>query len=98
MLKISSAIAAIILTTGVASAESARFDVDLYRGNPVLDASYAAPNQAAAYRQQNARAAFAYAPRAAQGNAFAVYRDGQYVGQDPDFNVRLDLQRETEPR
>ena len=98
MLKISSALVAVVLTAGAAYAEDTRFDVDLYRGNPILDSSY---TQASASRYQNARAAFAYAPRnerTAQGNAFAVYRDGQYVGQDPDFNVRLDLQRETEPR
>lgn len=101
MLKISTAIAAVILTAGAASAGETRFDVDLYRANPVLDESYTAQNQVAAYRNQDARAAFAYAPgaqRAAPDNAFVVYRDGHYAGQDPDFNVRLDLQRQTDPR
>lgn len=42
------------------------------------------------------RNAYAYAPgtTSATGRFDAVYADGHYVGQDPDPNVRLMLQRD----
>jgi len=46
--------------------------------------------------------AFAYAPtqrlngiRAQAGAPDTVYRDGHYIGQDPDPNVRLQLRRDS---
>ena len=39
--------------------------------------------------------AFAYAPRALRSvGSDAVYVDGQYVGADPDANIRFDLRRD----
>lgn len=105
MLKPSKAVAAALLIAGSAGAAFAdgRFDVDLYRGNPAPEPIYAAQYQNTLSPDQAARAALAYAPRADRGhiarpNAIAVYESGQYVGQDPDINVRLQLQRETPPQ
>lgn len=104
MLKTSKAVVAALLFVGPASAAlaDARFDVDLYRGNPAPEAIYAGQYQTAPYNQ-TARGAFAYAPPAERGhiarpNATVVYENGQYVGQDPDINIRLQLQRETPPQ
>jgi hypothetical protein len=45
------------------------------------------------------RGAYAYAPRGYVDRApTAVYEAGQYVGQDPDPSIRLQLQRETPPQ
>lgn len=106
MLKTSKAAVAALLIAGSASAAFAdgRFDINLYHANPTLDPIYATQYQYQTPRQdiQNARAAFAYAPRAraqaVRGNANAVYENGQYVGQDPDINIRLQLLRETPPQ
>ncbi len=89
MLKTSKAVVAALLIAGSASTAFAgeTFDVDLYRANPNLDPAYAI---------QDARGAYAYAPRAQlRQTPAAVYESGQHVGQDPDINVRLQLQRET---
>lgn len=102
MLKTSKAVVAAVLIAGSASVAlaDARFDVDLYRGNPAPEPIYAAQYQGAQYHNQDARAAYAYAPRsqALRSVPSAVYENGQYVGQDPDINVRLNLRRETPPQ
>ena len=105
MLKTSKAVIAALLIAGSASAAFAdgRFDVDLYRGNPAPEPIYAAQYRNTQSPNQAARSAFASAPRAdrayiARPNAVVLYENGQYVGQDPDINVRLQLQRETPPQ
>jgi hypothetical protein len=92
MLKTSKAVIAAALIAGSAATAFAAetYDVDLYRANPNLDPAYAI---------QDARGAYAYAPRAQVRRApAAIYENGQYVGQDPDPSVRLQLQRETPPQ
>lgn len=105
MLKTSKAVVAALLIAGSASAAFAdgRFDINLYHANPTLDPIYAQQYPNAQYRSQDARGAFAYAPRAergyvVRGNPAAIYENGQYVGQDPDINVRSQLLRETPPQ
>jgi|ADGO01.1.fsa_nt_gi hypothetical protein len=100
MLKTPKAVVAALVIAGSASAAFAdgRFDVDLYRGNSAPEPIYATQSSV-----QAARSAFAYAPSAGRTqfvrpNSIAVYENGQYVGQDPDINVRLQLQRETPPQ
>jgi hypothetical protein len=108
MLKTSKAVVAALLIAGSAGAAFAdgRFDVNLYHSNPTLDPFYQTQYRTLNDQIQNpqsAREAFAYAPRVvrrdvARPNATAVYENDQYVGQDPDINVRLQLQRETPPQ
>jgi hypothetical protein len=106
MLKTSKAVVAALLIAGSASAAFAdgRFDVSLYHANPTLDPFYATQYRTPNDQIQNPREAFAYAPRAERGQIavrtapYAVYESGQYVGQDPDLNVRSQLQRETPPQ
>lgn len=92
MQKTSKAVIAAALIAGFATTAFAgeTFDVDLYRANPHLDPAYAI---------HDARAAYAYAPRTqARRGPAAAYGYGQYVGQDPDTGIRLQLQRETPPQ
>lgn len=106
MLKTSKAVLAALLIAGSAGAAFAdgRFDVNLYHANPTLDPFYATQYRTVDTQSRDARAAFAYAPRAERGRVairntpYAIYESGQYVGQDPDINVRLQLQRETPPQ
>jgi hypothetical protein len=105
MLKTSKAVVAALLIAGSAGAAFAdgRFDVNLYHANPTLDPIYATQDRTVNATRRDARASFAYAPRTDRGQAarnapYAVYESGQYVGQDPDVNIRLQLQRETPPQ
>jgi hypothetical protein len=92
MFKTSKAVIAAALIAGSAATAFAAetYDVDLYRANPNLDPAYVV---------NDARGAYAYAPRGQVYRAPAtIYENGQYVGRDPDPSIRLQLQRETPPQ
>lgn len=57
------------------------FHGEFYRTDPGLHA---------VYMRHTARAAFAHAMRGSP----VIYQNGQYMGQDPDPNVRLQLERD----
>lgn len=106
MLKITKAAVSALLVAGASSGAfaDARFDVNMYRGNPAPEAIYAAQSRPEAVARQfdNARSAYAAAAgiesaHTVNSNANAVIEYGQYRGVDPDADVRLQLRRAAVP-